>query len=134
VDKPDATELAVERTNMAVERTVMAADRTLMAWIRTSLSLIGFGFTFFKLLQFLQEQGATPLMRLQGPRNFGIALVCLGIFPLAISAYQYWKYLEGIRATGRAVSRSPTLIVAGLVALTGLFALTNIIFAIGPFQ
>ena len=42
--KPDATQLALERTSMA-------AERTLQAWIRTALSLISFGFTIGKLGQ-----------------------------------------------------------------------------------
>ncbi|HMM77753.1 MAG TPA: DUF202 domain-containing protein [Gammaproteobacteria bacterium] len=38
-------------------RTLMAADRTSMAWTRTSLSLLGFGFTIYKVFQTLQESG-----------------------------------------------------------------------------
>ena len=48
--KPDANALAVERTDWALARTFMAADRTLMAWVRTAMSMIGFGFTLYKLL------------------------------------------------------------------------------------
>ena len=90
MDKPDANTLAEQRTDLALERTIMAADRTLMAWVRTAMSLIGFGFTFYKFLQYLQQAGAAPLMRLQGPRNLGLALIGLGVGSLALSAVQYW--------------------------------------------
>ena len=42
---------------LAVERTVLAADRTMLAGVRTSLSFIGFGFTIFNVLRYLQEHG-----------------------------------------------------------------------------
>ncbi|HVH26922.1 MAG TPA: DUF202 domain-containing protein [Vicinamibacterales bacterium] len=58
--------------DMARMRTIMAADRTLMAWIRTTLSMISFGFTIYKFLQYLYEanEGA-PDLNPQGPRNLG---------------------------------------------------------------
>ncbi len=68
-EKPDSNELAVERT-------IMAAERTLMSWTRTSISLISFGFTIYKFLQFMQEEGKAVIVRDPGgPRNFGIALI-----------------------------------------------------------
>ena len=48
---------------LAVERTVMAVDRTLMAWVRTSLSLIGFGFTIYKVIAAVEKAGGTTLVR-----------------------------------------------------------------------
>ena len=58
---------------LAVERTIQAEGRSLLAWVRTSLSLIGFGFTIFKALQYIYQEGATQLMRPQTPRNMGIS-------------------------------------------------------------
>ena len=67
-EKPDSNELAIERT-------IMAAERTLMSWTRTSISLISFGFTIYKFLQYMQEQGKAVIVRdPAGPRNFGFAL------------------------------------------------------------
>ena len=62
--KPDANQLGVERTDWALERTFMAADRTLMAWVRTAISMIGFGFTLYKFLQYIHQRsrrGCPPL-------------------------------------------------------------------------
>ena len=51
------TGLADTRTGLAFKRNIMAAKRTLMAWTRTGLSMIGFGFTIYKFLQALQDEG-----------------------------------------------------------------------------
>jgi putative membrane protein len=133
MDKPDTNTLAEQRTDLALERTIMAADRTLMAWIRTAMSLIGFGFTFYKLLQYLQEGGVAPLMRLQGPRNLGLALIGLGVGTLTLSGIQYWLFMRRIGAPVGIRQRSPALFVAIVVVLMGLFALMNVLFAVGPF-
>ena len=43
-------------TRLAIERTRLANERTLMAWIRTCTSLIAFGFTIFKVFQYLDTK------------------------------------------------------------------------------
>src|SRR5690606_31960406 len=72
-----SVELSSRRTGMSFQRTRMSADRTLMSVIRTSLSLISFGFTIFQFFQKMQE--ADVLSGVNAPRNFGVALVALGI-------------------------------------------------------
>ena len=67
---------------LAIDRTRMAAERSLMAWVRTALSMITFGFTFYKFMQFLQEQSKEPLARPHAPRNLAIALIGIGTFAL----------------------------------------------------
>ena len=56
---------------LALQRTVMAADRTLMAWTRTALSLITFGFTIYKFLQYARQEGQIAHVSLEGPRRLG---------------------------------------------------------------
>src|SRR6185369_14355406 len=73
-------DLSSRRTGMAFQRTRMAADRTLMAVIRTSLSLISFGFTIAKAFKKLREMSIVTSEK--PARNFGIALVALGIVML----------------------------------------------------
>ena len=72
-----SVELAARRTGMSFQRTRMSADRTLMSVIRTSLSLISFGFTIFQVFEKLRDQNV--IMHAAAPRNFGMALVVLGI-------------------------------------------------------
>ncbi len=117
---------------MARQRTLMAADRTLMAWVRTTLSMISFGFTIYKFLQAIYESGRTDLVRRpQGPRNFGLALIMLGLVALAISCVQYRHEAKRLYPHHRPFPL--TLVVAGFVALLGIVALMNVLFHIGPF-
>ena len=54
-----------------------------MSVIRTSLSLIGFGFTIFQVLREAPGGEGADAQR-HAPRNFGIALVVLGIVMLVV--------------------------------------------------
>ncbi len=143
--EPDriSIELSGRRTALSLQRTRMAADRTLMAVIRTSLSLIGFGFTIFQVFQKLHE--AQLLKRAQAPRNFGEALVLLGIAALVIGIVYHGRFMLALRRERRqlnadglvpAESRFPvsqTLIIALLLLLLGLAAIVSMVFSVGPF-
>ncbi len=138
-----SVELSSRRTGMSFQRTRMAADRTLMAVIRTSLSLIGFGFTIFQVFQKAYDAGI--LKRAQAPRNFGQALVMLGIAALVFGIVYHVRFMlelrrqrAQMRADGlvHGESRFPvsqTLIIALLLLLLGLFAMVSMVFSIGPF-
>src|SRR5208283_6245952 len=85
------TELAARRTGMAFQRTRLAEDRTLMSVIRTSLSLIGFGFTIFQFFQRLREQDV--ITKAAAARNFGLALVALGILMLVVGIIYHIQFM-----------------------------------------
>src|ERR1700728_1073623 len=89
------TELAARRTGMSFQRTRMSADRTLMSVIRTSLSLIGFGFTIAQVFQKLRDQDI--ITKAAAPRNFGLALVGLGIVMLVIANVYHVQIMMGMR-------------------------------------
>src|SRR5262249_15485870 len=96
--QPDHTateELAMRRTGMAFQRTRMAADRTLMAVIRTALSLIGFGFTIYQIFKKLHE--ANVLRFSNAARNFGCALVLLGIVMLLVGIGYHIEFMWTLR-------------------------------------
>jgi len=128
---------------MSFQRTRLSADRTLMSVIRTSLSLISFGFTIFQIFQKLREQS---LLSSAAPaRNFGIALVSLGIAMLVIGIIYHVQFMLGLREERKAMaadglvhgkSRFPpsfTLITAILLLLIGIAAIVSMLFQIGPF-
>jgi putative membrane protein len=139
------TELSSRRTGMSFQRTRMSADRTLMSVIRTSLSLIGFGFTIFQFFQKLQL--ANELRPDSGTaRNFGFALVALGVVMLVIGIWYHIRFMLGLRNRRRemtgaglihAQSEYPislTLIVAVLLLLIGLVAVVGMVFGVGPLR
>ena len=89
------TELSSRRTGMSFQRTRMSADRTLMSVIRTALSLISFGFTIAQVFQKLKDQEI--ITQAAAPRNFGLALVGLGIVMLILGIIYHIQYMLGLR-------------------------------------
>ncbi len=137
-----SVELSSRRTGMSFQRTRMSADRTLMSVIRTSLSLIGFGFTIFQVFQKLRESGV--LKSASSPRNFGEALVCIGIGMLVVGIGYHITFMVGLRRerdllrrTGliHADSQYPlslTLMVAVLLLAVGICAIVAMTTGAGP--
>ena len=138
------TELAMRRTGMAFQRTRMAADRTLMAVIRTALSLISFGFTIHTFFNKLKEAGV--LKGTAAARNFGEALVLLGIGMLILGIIYHVRFMLGLRRMRTSMkveglihgeSGFPTslvLIVAVVLLLLGVAVALSMIGHVGPFE
>ncbi len=137
-------ELSSRRTGMSFQRTRMSADRTLMSIMRTALSLIGFGFTIYQFFgHMLEVPGVT--LRPHAPRNFGVALVALGIVMLTLGIVYHVRYMQGLRKERSLMigeglvhgeSHYPislTLITAGLLWLLGLLAIVGMTFNVAPF-
>ena len=126
--------LAEKRTDLSLQRTIMAEERTLMAWIRTSVSLIGFGFTIYKFLQYLREgEALTHLARPHAPRNFAMALMILGTFMLIAAVWQHRSFLTEIGAAQPRYLWSLSVITAILIAVIGVLGILGILLRTGPF-
>jgi uncharacterized membrane protein YidH (DUF202 family) len=137
------TELSMRRTGMSFQRTRMSADRTLMSVIRTSLSLIGFGFTIFQFFEKMRDAGV--LKHAEAPRNFGIALVLLGIAMLVMGIVYHVQFMIGLRHARTSMQEaglvhaesifppSLTLITAVVLLLIGIAAIISMLFQAGPF-
>jgi len=137
------TEMSMRRTGMSFQRTRMSADRTLMSVIRTSLSLIGFGFTIYQFFQKLHESNVVTGS--SAARNFGTALVALGVGMLVLGIVYHVQFMVGLRTTrekmieGRLVhgeSHFPvslTLLTAIALLAIGIFAIVSMVFHVGPF-
>ena len=70
-----------------------------MAWVRTATSLISFGFTIYKFFQGMHDAEKLPVVRrLFGPREFGIAMISLGVGALILATIQH---RAEIKALGR---------------------------------
>jgi putative membrane protein len=138
------TELAARRTGMAFQRTRLAEDRTLMAVIRTSLSLIGFGFTIFNFFQQMREQDF--ITKAGAPRQFGLALVGLGILMLILGIGYHLSFMLNLRRLRKSMCEdglihgethfpvSLTFVTAMLLLVIGIAAIVSMEFQTGPFS
>ena len=111
---------------LAVERTVLAADRTMLAGVRTSMSFIGFGFTVFNLLKYMQENAPMKFMRPHTPRNFGIIMLVAGTIPLFFMTIQYARTLKRMGKKENVV-RNPNFQMATVLVLLGALLLISVI-------
>src|SRR5271155_2912498 len=138
------TELASRRTGMSFQRTRMSADRTLMSVIRTALSLIGFGFTIAQVFQKLRDQDI--ITKAAAPRNFGMALVGLGIVMLVLGIIYHVQFMIGLRHLRESMRAeglihgesgfpvSLILITALVLFVIGVGAILSMAFHVGPFE
>jgi|SRR5271165_2953328 len=132
--KDRGTILAEERTDLALQRTIIAAERTLMAWIRTSLSMIGFGFSIYKFLQYMPEEVASgQIQRPNAPRNLGLSLIALGTLALSAAIWQHRNFLRQIGAPQIQHLRSLSFAVAIAVVLIGILTFYGVLSRHGPF-
>jgi len=139
------TEMSSRRTGMSFQRSRLSAERTLMSVIRTALSLISFGFTIYQFLGRLVDEklvSGAP----HAARNFGQALVWLGVGMLVVGIIYHIQFMLGLRKV-RAGMRDETLIhaesvfpvsftlvVAVLLLGIGVVALASLTFQVGPFH
>lgn len=140
----ERTEMSMRRTGMSFQRTRMSAERTLMSVIRTSLSLISFGFTIYQLIRGLKSSNLVAVGE-HAARNFGVTLVALGILMLTVGIIYHLQFMLGLRREREemheegliyAQSHFPasfTLVTAFVLLAIGVFAITSMIFGIGPF-
>jgi len=116
------TEKAPTSTELGVTRTALSAERTLMSWVRTALAMISFGFTIDKFMRTLSG------VRMEGPRNFGIALAALGTAALLAGTLQY----RGIVRSLHGPRPGFTIYVALAVIAVGLLVLVGLVLRAGP--
>ena len=112
---------------------------------RTSLSLIGFGFTIAQFFNQLRQSGTLP-HETRSPRDFGVALIALGIASLLLGIVSHVKFMLGVRAERQqligdrlihgesAYPVSISLIVAVLLLGIGLLAIASVALSVGPFH
>jgi len=110
---------------LALERTALAADRTMLAGIRTSMAFIGFGFTIFNVLKYLQDHSPPKFMRAQTPRNFGILMLIGGTIPLFFMVIQYSRTLKRM-GKKESVFANPNFQMAGVILLLGTILLITL--------
>lgn len=142
----ERTEMSMRRTGLSFQRTRMSAERTLMSIIRTALSLIGFGFTIYQVFGRMVSQALHVGFGGNAPRNFGLALVFLGVLMLSLGIVYHVRYMRALRAERADMVReglihgdspypvSLTLLTAAVLWLIGLLAITSMVFDQAPFS
>jgi inner membrane protein YidH len=113
-------------TRLAFERTWVAYERTMLAWVRTATSLITFGFSVYKFFQIVREEGGRT-NHLIGSRQFGLLLVSIGLAALALATLEYRQNIRMLGAEYQGRPRSLAVIVAGLISVLGIVALTMMV-------
>ncbi|RZL87410.1 MAG: DUF202 domain-containing protein [Variovorax sp.] len=124
-----SSELAQLNTDLAIDRTLMAADRSLMAWVRTALSMISFGFTIYKVLDSIREQGAA-VTTANVPRDMGLFLTGLGTVAMLMGVLEYWYRIKKLREVKSFRIIQPSFVMALVMAVTGLCIFVGISFKV----
>lgn len=114
-------------TKLAYDRTRLAYERTMMSWIRTAASLITFGFTVYKFFQ-IESVRIAQDSRLIGPREFSQLLVIIGLASLLLATLEYRQNIQLMKMQYPDIPRSLAMLVAALIAVLGILALTAMIF------
>ncbi len=116
-----------DSTRLAFERTRNSYENTMMSWIRTATSLITFGFSIYKFFQ-IEAPGERQQNYLIGPREFAIALVCIGLFSLVLATLENRQNIRALGAQYAGKQRSLSVLVAALISILGVVALLAMIF------
>jgi putative membrane protein len=139
--------LSTRRTRLSFQRTRMSADRTLMSIMRTALSLIGFGFTIYQFFRSLRQSNVVSeaVLRPEAARNFGMALVIVGVLLLVLGIIGHVRFMLELRRDhdqlvhARLIPAdtfpySMTLAVSVLLLAIGLLAFISMVVREGPFH
>jgi putative membrane protein len=130
VKKPDSQK---DNTDMAVERTMMAADRSLMAWVRTGLSLISFGFTIYKFIEYQQQSlqaAGKEVVSFSSPKVFGLLMIGLGILSLIFGTIENLAIVKSYQKRYDINRPKYSLIISWIITVIGIVLFAGIIFKI----
>ncbi len=118
-----------DAAKLALDRTFLAHERTLLAWVRTATSLITFGFTLYKFFYSLQEIEHLPRPhQLIGARGYGLIMMGIGVFTLAMATWQHRQLMKPLRAAYPEAPFSLSAVLAGLIAGLGILGFLAAVF------
>jgi putative membrane protein len=101
-----------------------------MAWVRTATSLISFGFTMYKFLQYVRENqsggaGTDPMI---GPRGFALLMIGTGLTALVLATVEHRRSLRSLRAEyGGIVPYSLATVIATFIGALGVFGFLAVV-------
>jgi len=59
-----------------------------MAWVCTSMSLITFGYRYYKVIEFSRSEVPVHIS-LVGSREFGLIMISVGLLPMIFRTYEH---------------------------------------------
>lgn len=113
---------------LALDRTDMAHERTMMAWIRTAVSLISFGFTIYKFLQYVERESGGQPGRVIGARGYGLFMIGTGLLALLLATISHRRAMQALREKYVEVPYSMAALLAAVISLLGTLAFIAVIF------
>ena len=119
MNKQEPAAKTTEPIDLDAMRLKDSADRTLMTWTNMTVSMIGFGFAIYEILQEKRVAGAV-LPGGNTPRNVGMYLVATGTVGIVMGSVSYMRTLRRLGARHRFSLAQPALIVALMMCGLGL--------------
>jgi uncharacterized membrane protein YidH (DUF202 family) len=120
---PESKQEMAARTAQLIDPEAMrlkdSADRTLMTWTNMTVSMIGFGFAIYEILQDKRVEGAV-LPGANTPRNVGMYLVATGTVGIVMGSVSYVRTLRRLRARQDFSFAQPALVTALMMCGLGL--------------
>ena len=113
---------------LALDRTDMAHERTMMAWIRTAVSLISFGFTIYKFLQYVEKETDAQPAQLIGARGYGLFMIGTGLLALLLATISHRRAMQALREKYVEVPYSLAAVFAAVILLLGILAFIAVMF------
>ena len=80
----------------------------------------------------MQEEGKAAIRDPNGPRNFGMALISVGVIALTVASIQYRQLQKKVKPEKK-LPLSLAVAVAWSIIVLGFFALANVVLQSGPF-
>jgi len=117
-----------DSTRLAVDRTDLAYERTLLAWVRTAISLISFGFTIYKFLQWVETTNGAQSGRLIGARGYGLFMIGTGLLALLLATISHRREMKALREKYVEVPYSMAAVFAAVISFLGILAFIAVIF------
>jgi putative membrane protein len=102
-----------------------------MAWVRTGLSLISFGFTIYKFMDYSREQimaTGKAVSKISSPTVVGLIMVGMGICSLVFGILEHIYTIRELRYGFSIHRKRYALIMAVMVTMFGLFLFLGILF------
>ena len=119
----------VEQNLIRNKRVRIATERLQIAWLRTAITLMAFGFTIYKVLESLIEEGKRkPLFGYFDGRDIGLLMLAIGFLGLAQAIWQHHRSIAALKKINVKMPPSLSLRQSYIILIFILFLLIAVLF------